>query len=321
VDAARRRDIERNHSATHLVHLALRRALGPHVRQQGSLVEAGRLRFDFSHHGPIEASQLQEIEATVNELVLANAETDVREMALPDALALGAMAFFADKYGDRVRVVTIGESIELCGGTHVRSAGQVGLFRFASQGGVAAGVRRIEAVTGHQAYAGVRELDLRISTLAETLRAQPDQLERKLESLLAEREKLEQRLAEAVKSGGGPAAQRLSAGAVSLVVQPTVVEDRSQLGELADAFRREEKAAAVLVLTNPTAPTAITVAVTDDLAKAGKDANALVKLLTARFGGRGGGRPTLASGSLGVESVAAVATAEMPEIIRAWVGG
>src|SRR5690606_34646195 len=148
VDVERRRDIQRNHSATHLVHLALRRMLGEHVRQQGSLVEPGRLRFDFSHHGPIDPAQLAEIEAAVNELVLANAATEIREMAYPDALALGAMAFFADKYGDTVRVVTIGNSIELCGGTHVGSAGEVGLFRFSGQSGVAAGVRRIEAVTG-----------------------------------------------------------------------------------------------------------------------------------------------------------------------------
>src|SRR5262249_39107798 len=131
-----------------------------------------------------------------------NAPTDIREMKLADALKLGAMAFFADKYGDEVRVVQIGDSIELCGGTHVRSAGQVGLFRFTSQGGVAAGVRRIEAVTGRGAYGGVRELDQRIATLASSLRAQPDQLERKLDALLAEREKLEARLAEAMKGGG-----------------------------------------------------------------------------------------------------------------------
>ncbi|MCA9723565.1 MAG: alanine--tRNA ligase, partial [Gemmatimonadetes bacterium] len=196
----RRRDIQRNHSATHLVHLALRRMLGEHVRQQGSLVEPGRLRFDFSHHGPIDPAQLAEIEAAVNELVLANAATEIREMAYPDALALGAMAFFADKYGDTVRVVTIGNSIELCGGTHVGSAGEVGLFRFSGQSGVAAGVRRIEAVTGRGAYGAVRDVEARIAALAGALRAQPDQLERKLEGLLAEHARLESRLAEALRS-------------------------------------------------------------------------------------------------------------------------
>ncbi len=321
VDESRRRDVERNHSATHLVHLALRRALGAHVRQQGSLVEPGRLRFDFSHHAPISPSQLDEIEGAVNELVLANAPTETREMALAEALKLGAMAFFADKYGDVVRVVQIGDAIELCGGTHVRSAGQVGLFRFASQGGVAAGVRRIEAVTGHGAYAGVRQLDQRITSLAESLRAQPDQLERKLEALLTDREKLVVRLEEATKGGGTAAAQELEAGSVKLCVQPTVVEDRAQLGALADAFRHQRKTGSILALVNPTSPSSVSFAVTDDLVKAGKDANGLMKLFTARFGGRGGGRPTFASGSVGAGNAEQIVAAELPAILREWVDG
>jgi alanyl-tRNA synthetase len=319
VDEARRRDIERHHSATHLVHMELRRALGSHVRQQGSLVEAGRLRFDFSHHAPIDPSQLADIEAAVNELVLANAEMTTREMPLEQALKLGAMAFFADKYGDTVRVVQIGDSIELCGGTHVRSAGQVGLFRFTSQGGVAAGVRRIEAVTGRHAYGGVQRLDRRIHTIAETLRAQPDQLERKLEALLAEREKLEAKLAEAIKGGGQAEEKRFDAGRATLFVTSTVVDDRGQLGTMADEFRGQKKSASMLVLVNPTIPTALAVAVTDDLAASGKDANSFIKLVTAKFGGRGGGRPTFASGTLNVPSVEQVAVDEFPAILREWV--
>ena len=320
VDERRRRDIERNHSATHLVHLVLRRSLGSHVRQQGSLVEPGRLRFDFSHHAPIEPGQLADIEARVNELVLANAVTETREMPLAAALELGAMAFFADKYGSVVRVVQIGDSIELCGGTHVRTAGQVGLFRLTSQGGVAAGVRRIEAVTGHGAYGGVRQLEQRLASLAESLRAQPDQLERKLEGLMAEREKLESRLAEAIRSGGSAAERQYAAGRATLFVAPSVAEDRGELGAIADQFRAEKKSASILVVFNPTVPTALTVAVTDDLATAGKDANAFVKLVAARYGGRGGGRPTFASGSLAVASVEDVASTEFPGIVREWVG-
>ena len=189
------------------------------------------------------------------------------------------MAFFADKYGDVVRVVQIGDSIELCGGTHVRSAGQVGLFRFTAQGGVAAGVRRIEAVTGHGAYRGVKQLDQRIATLAESLRAQPDQLERKLEALVAEREKLEARLAEAIKGGSAAEGRHFAAGKATLYVTPSVAEDRGELGALADRFRGEKQVASILVLFNPTLPTALAVAVTDDLAAAGKDANAFVKLV------------------------------------------
>jgi alanyl-tRNA synthetase len=319
VDAARRANIERNHSATHLAHLVLRRRLGDHVRQQGSLVEPGRLRFDFSHHGPIDSAQLAELEQEVNELALGNATVEIREMPLADALALGAMAFFADKYGDVVRVVQIGDSIELCGGTHVRSAAQVGLFRFTSQGGVAAGVRRIEASTGHGSYASVRGLDARIAGLAATLRAQPDQVERKLESLLTEREKLETRLAEVMRSGGGGAERQFDAGSVQLYVAPTVAEDRNQLGELADRFRATRQQGSVLALINPTAPAALSLAVTDDLIAKGKDANALMQLVTVRFAGRGGGRKTFASGSLGTPEAERVATEELPGMLKEWM--
>ena len=203
VDAARRRDIERNHSATHLAHLALRRQLGMHVRQQGSLVERDRLRFDFSHHGPLDSDTLRSIEEDVNEQILANTPVVTREMAYPDALALGAMAFFSEKYGDRVRVVTMDESIELCGGTHVRSTGQIGTFRLSGQGGVAAGVRRIEAVTGPVALTAVREIESRLARIAETLRTQPEHVQRRIEQLLEERQRLEDRLQQALRDRVG----------------------------------------------------------------------------------------------------------------------
>ena len=169
IDAPRRRNIERNHSATHLVHAALRKHLGTHVRQQGSLVNDHHLRFDFSHHGPIEPEQLQAIEREVNAHIWENTPVSTKEMPYKEALALGAMALFSEKYGDRVRVVTMGESsIELCGGTHVRSTGQIGLFQFAAQGGVAAGVRRIEAVTGPEAFAHVEAQQARLHDAAKT---------------------------------------------------------------------------------------------------------------------------------------------------------
>ncbi len=321
VDAERRRDIERNHSATHLVHLVLRRRLGDHVRQQGSLVDEGRLRFDFSHHGPVDAAQLAEIEQEVNELALDNAAVEIREMAYPDALALGAMAFFADKYGDVVRVVTIGDSIELCGGTHVRSAAQVGMFRFVSQGGVAAGVRRIEAVTGHGAYRRVLSLDDRIARISGELRTQPEQLERRLAALVAERDKLESQVVEMMKAGGGGEERAIDAGPVKLYVRSSVADDRNLLGELADDFRSDKRSNAVLALVNPTASGAVAFAVTDDLVAQGKDANALMKLVAARFEGRGGGRKTFASGSLGVADAGRIVTDELPGILREWIAG
>jgi alanyl-tRNA synthetase len=215
VDAPRRRDIERNHSATHLVHHVLRKHLGTHVRQQGSLVDPDRLRFDFSHHGPIDPATLQAIEDDVNQLVLANDPVTTRQMPYPDALALGAMAFFSEKYGDVVRVVQMGPSIELCGGTHVRSTGQVGPFRFTGQTGVAAGVRRIEAVTGAGAFRAVRELEHRLAQVAEALKAQPEHLVRRVEQLLEERQRLEAPLAEALRKWRGHAHRRADPGAGS----------------------------------------------------------------------------------------------------------
>ena len=202
VDEPRRRNIERNHSATHLVHAALRRHLGTHVRQQGSLVTPTRLRFDFSHLGPLDAETLRVLERDVNEEIWANHVVTTRQLPYRDALALGAMAFFSEKYGDVVRVVQMGNSIELCGGTHVRSTGQLGLFRFSGQSGVAAGVRRIEAVTGPEAYVALEGLETRLSRIAEVLKANPEHLARRAEQLIDERQKLEARLQDALRAGG-----------------------------------------------------------------------------------------------------------------------
>ncbi|HSE28281.1 MAG TPA: alanine--tRNA ligase [Gemmatimonadales bacterium] len=323
VDEPRRRDIERNHSATHLAHLVLRRRLGTHVRQQGSLVEAGRLRFDFSHHGPIDPGQLAEIEHEVNELVWANAPVEVREMAYRDALALGAMAFFADKYGDRVRVVTIGDSIELCGGTHVRSAGQVGLFRVASQGGVAAGVRRLEALTGPGAYAEMRRLDREFTAAADAVKARPEQLRRRLEQLVEERERLQARLADALRSGPAsalPEGETLQLDGVTVTVTATSAEDKDEIGALADRFR-EGRRGAVLVLFSDAGRGAIHAAVTDDLVQAGRRAGDLVGRLAAVSGGKGGGRPHFASAGAGDVTRLPEARQQAPAIVARWLKG
>jgi alanyl-tRNA synthetase len=323
VDTPRRRDIERNHSATHVVHHVLRKRLGGHVRQQGSLVEPDRLRFDFSHHGPIDPAQLAEIEAEVNELLLANDPVVTREMPYKDALALGAMAFFSEKYGDVVRVVQMGPSIELCGGTHVRSTGQIGTFRFTGQGGVAAGVRRIEAVTGHGALRTMHELERRLARLAETLRAQPDQLLRKAEQLVEERARLEARLAEAQRAAGaGPAmhADTYQVNGIQLTVGSTDTEDRDELGRIADSFR-EGKKGAVLVLFGTAGRGAIHAAVTDDLVNSGKKAGDLVNRIAALSGGKGGGRPHFASAGAGDVARLPAARAETPAIVAGWLEG
>jgi alanyl-tRNA synthetase len=322
VDAPRRHDIERNHSATHLVHHALRRHLGTHVRQQGSLVEPDRLRFDFSHHGPIDAATLQAIEEDVNRLVLANDPVTTREMAYPDALALGAMAFFSEKYGDRVRVVQMGPSIELCGGTHVRSTGQIGTFRFGGQSGVAAGVRRIEAVTGTGALRAIRDLEQRLAHVAEALKAQPEHVVRRVEQLLEERHRLEARLAEALKSGGGAAiaGEVAEVHGVQVTIADTPAEDRSEVARMADRFR-EGKRNSVLVLFSSAGRGAIHVALTDDLVGAGRKAGDLVNRIAALSGGKGGGRPHFASAGAGDPLKLPAARAATLGLVAAWLNG
>jgi alanyl-tRNA synthetase len=322
VDAPRRHDIERNHSATHLVHYALRKHLGTHVRQQGSLVQPDRLRFDFSHHGPIDADTLHAIEEDVNEQVLANEPVVTREMAYPDALALGAMAFFSEKYGDRVRVVQMGPSIELCGGTHVRTTGQVGTFRISGQSGVAAGVRRIEALTGTGALRAVRELEQRLAQVADALKAQPEHLVRRVEQLLEERQKVEARLAEVLRSGGGGEipGDTSDVNGVQVTIAETASDDRAEVGQIADRFR-EGKRNSVLVLFSSAGRGAIHVTLTDDLVGAGRKAGDLVNRIAALSGGKGGGRPHFASAGAGDPAKLSAARAATPALVSDWLAG
>jgi len=255
----------------------------------------------------------------VNELLLANTPVTTRELPYADALALGAMAFFSEKYGDVVRVVQMGPSVELCGGTHVRSTGQIGTFRFSGQTGVAAGVRRIEAVTGTGALRAVRELEQRLAQVAETLKAQPEHLVRRVEQLLEERQRLEARLAEALKSGTGPAVGELvEVDGVQLTIAETATEDREEAGQIADRFR-EGKRNAVLVLFGTTGRGAIHVALTDDLVTAGRKAADLVNRIAAVSGGRGGGRPHFASAGAGDPGKLAAARAATPGLVSAWL--
>jgi alanyl-tRNA synthetase len=320
VDAPRRQDIERNHSATHLVHHVLRKRLGSHVRQQGSLVEPDRLRFDFSHHGPLDAATLGAIESEVSDLLLANYAVSTRELPYADALALGAMAFFSEKYGDVVRVVQMGPSIELCGGTHVRTTGQIGTFRFSGQSGVAAGVRRIEAVTGTGALRAVRELEQRLAQVADALKAQPEHLVRRVEQLLEERHRLETRLAESLRSGTGEALRGdvSQLGGVELTVAETSSEDRAELGRLADAFR-EGKRNGILVLFSSAGRGSIHVTLTDDLVRAGRKAGDLVNRIAALSGGKGGGRPHFASAGAGDPGRLAATREATRDLVATWL--
>ncbi|MEO8636708.1 MAG: alanine--tRNA ligase [Gemmatimonadales bacterium] len=322
VDRARRRDTERNHSATHLLHWALRTHLGDHVRQQGSLVEPGRLRFDFSHHGPIDPATLARIERDVYDQVLENAPVDIREMPYPDALALGAMAFFADKYGDLVRVVRMGPSLELCGGTHVRSTGQLGLFRLAGQAGVAAGVRRIEAITGPEAYASMQREEELLQQVAGSLKSNKDHIARKLDQLLEDREKLKTRLEEAVKRGIGADSSdtttTLEISGVKVVLEEVDQIERDAAGARADAFRATGGSGIYLLFDRSGS---VHVAVTDDLVRVGKKAGDLVGRIAAVSGGKGGGRPGFASAGAGDAARLPAARAATPGLIESWLAG
>jgi alanyl-tRNA synthetase len=320
----RRRNIERNHTATHLVHAALRAALGEHVRQAGSVVAPDRLRFDFSHHGPLTPAELREIEEDVNDGIWRNAVIETYEMTYRDALAKGAMALFGEKYGDRVRVVDIpGLSIELCGGTHVRSTGQIGLFHFTHETGVAAGVRRIEAVTGPGAYERVRQLDARILAAAETLRTTPEHVAHRIEQLLDERRKLEKQIEELLKrESREPIAESrgIQVGDATLVLDESPVAERNQIGVLMDAFRAQQARGVKVLFTGGDRP-GVHVAVTDDLISRGLRAGDLVKLIVAVSGGSGGGRPHFASGGLGDPARFDETRRQVPEIVRLALAG
>jgi alanyl-tRNA synthetase len=291
------------------------------VRQQGSLVDADRLRFDFSHHGPIEPDTLDRIERDVNEQIWENLRVETREMPYPEALALGAMAFFADKYGDRVRVVTMGPSIELCGGTHVASAGALGLLRVTAQSGVAAGVRRIEAVTGPRAYADVDRLEDHLAEIAAALKAQPEHVARKLEQLLVDRAKLEARLQEAMVRGGSAEApgEECQVNGLTIRIGETSAEDRDEIGRVADQFRSGRKSA-VLILFGTSGRGAIHVALTDDLVQRGLKAGDLLNRIAALSGGRGGGRPHFASAGAGDPVRLGAARAAVPALVAEWLG-
>src|SRR6266516_572396 len=301
VDEPRRKNIERNHTATHLVHAVLRKVLGPHVRQQGSVVAPERLRFDFAHHGPVDDPTLARIEEDVNRHIWANLPVTTREMKYKEAIAAGAMAFFTEKYGDIVRVVDVpGVSVELCGGTHVPTTGQIALFRFTHETGAAAGVRRIEAVTGPGAYTLIRKLEGELEDAAGALKTQPEQRVRRIEQLVEGNKKLEKRVEELLKTGGGKretgSVERI--GDVELYVDESTLSDRDQIGLVMDAFRASHRRAVSVLFTNGERP-GIHVGVTDDLVAQGVKAGDIAAALAAVSGGKGGGRPHFASAGAG----------------------
>jgi alanyl-tRNA synthetase len=321
VDANVRQATALNHSATHLLHAALRKVLGEHVSQKGSLVDSERLRFDFSHFEGISAEQLKEIETLVNDQVRANSNVATELCDMEQAKTKGAMALFGEKYGDSVRVLTMGDgfSVELCGGTHVKRTGDIGLMRITSESGVAAGVRRIEAVTGARALALFDKVEELVDISARTLKANRDNLAEKLEQLVAQNRKLEKDLA-ALKT------KLATAGSVDLLGQAQDVAgikvlvlnlegaDSKSLRDSVDQFKNKLGASVVLLAAVEDGKVALVAGVTQDATSKVK-AGDLMRFVAEQLGGKGGGRPDMAQG--GGTDVAALDVAL--ESVLPWV--
>ncbi|HXF55320.1 MAG TPA: alanine--tRNA ligase [Hyphomicrobiaceae bacterium] len=317
VDSARRAAIRANHSATHLVHEALRQVLGTHVAQKGSLVAPDRLRFDFSHTKPMSAEEIGKVEDLANEIVRQNAPVETRLMALEDALQSGAMALFGEKYGEEVRVVSMGEgragskankawSVELCGGTHVKRTGDIGLVKIVAEAASAAGVRRIEALTGDGARAYLARQDEIVRELAGLLRAKPQDVVERVKALMEERRTLERQLAETKRQlamGGGPAGAGNGAsadaiktvGAVKLLARTVKGLNPKDLRSLVDDGKKQLGSGIVAIVgVTEDGKAGLAVGVTEDLTKS-YSAVDLVRAGAEALGGRGGGgRPDLA---------------------------
>ena len=323
VDHDRRARIRANHSATHLLHAALRERLGGHVSQKGSLVAPDRLRFDVSHGKAIGPAELALVEADVNAQVRANGSVTTRLMSPDEAIATGAMALFGEKYGDEVRVTFMGGgdgrySVELCGGTHVNATGDIGLFKIVGEGAVGSGVRRVEALTGEAARLWLSARDDRLREAAAALRTTPEEVPARLAALLEDRRRLERELADAKKAlatggGAGPAAGPEQVGGIAFLGQVLDrVEAKALRGLVDEAKQRLGSGVAAIVAVNDGRAT-VAVGVTDDL-KGEHDAVALVRRAVAAVGGQGGGgRPDMAQGG-GPEGMKA---AEALDAVRA----
>ena len=309
VDTARRARIRANHSATHLLHEALRRRLGLHVAQKGSLVSPDRLRFDISHNKPIEAEDLAWAEAEVNARIRENAPVSTRLMSPDEAVQKGAIALFGEKYGDEVRVVAMAKdsamtaregnySVELCGGTHVRATGEIGLLKLVSEGGVSAGVRRVEGVTGEGALAYVAAREAALENAAAALKVRPDDLPARVAALAEERRKLEREVTDLKKklaSGAGAAAAPAGeeVGGVKFAGRVVEVPARDLKG-LADELRKAQGGGVVALVSTEGGKASIVVSVAEDLT-ARLSAVDLVKAAAGAVGGKGGGgRPDMA---------------------------
>ncbi|MFV1973477.1 MAG: alanine--tRNA ligase [Thiohalobacterales bacterium] len=300
VDAPRRQATILNHSGTHLLHAALRAVLGDHVQQKGSLVDPGRLRFDFAHYEPVTREQLEAIENLVNWQIRANADAETRVMSMDAALEAGAMALFGEKYGDEVRVLSIGDfSVELCGGTHVAHAGDIGMLKITSETGIAAGVRRIEAVTGARALQWVSANEHRLQRIAELVKGSADDAEDKVGQLLEKNRRLEKELQQlkgrlASSQGSDLAAQAVEVSGIKVLAARLDGADSKALRETMDQLKNKlGSAAVVLGSVSDDNKVSIIAGVTKDQTNRIK-AGELVNSVASQVGGKGGGRPDMA---------------------------
>jgi alanyl-tRNA synthetase len=298
VDVRLRARTVRNHSATHLMHKALREVLGSHVAQKGSLVDADKTRFDFSHNGPMTADEIRRVEEIVNQEILNNIETEVKLMAFDDAVKHGAMALFGEKYGDEVRVLGIGSSRELCGGTHVTRTGDIGLFKIVAEGGVAAGIRRVEAVTGEGALTVVQALSRRLNEAAAALKAQPEELTQRIAQVQDHVKALEKELAVAksklaANQGDELLTQAIDIKGIKVLAATLEGANSATLRETMDKFKDKLKTAAIVLATVSDGKVTLIAGVTANATGKVK-AGELVNFVAQQVGGKGGGRPDMA---------------------------
>jgi alanyl-tRNA synthetase len=321
VDAHARERAAWNHSATHLMHAALRKVLGEHVVQKGSLVDPERTRFDFSHPRAMTDEEIHTVEALVNRAIRANYPVEARIMKYDDAIKAGAMALFGEKYGDEVRVLSMGDfSTELCGGTHVARTGDIGAFKIVSESGVAAGIRRVEAVTAEAALAYTHEMEARLGEVARVLKAPAADVAAKLQQVLENVKALEREVARlktklASSQGGGDiAAQAVEVNGSKVLATTIEGADAKVLRETLDKLKGRFKSAAIVLGSTDGGKVTLIAGVTSDLTgriKAGE----LVNHVAAQVGGKGGGRPDMAqAGGTNPDALPAAL-----QSVRSWV--
>ncbi|OYW91337.1 MAG: alanine--tRNA ligase, partial [Alishewanella sp. 32-51-5] len=315
IDLARRNAIRKNHSATHLLHAALRKVLGEHVAQKGSLVGPERLRFDFSHFEAVKPAELQQLEQMVNEQIQLNLPLLTRVMPIEAAKAAGAMALFGEKYDDEVRVLSMGDfSIELCGGTHVERTGDIGFFKIVSEGGIASGVRRIEAVSGPAAIQYLQQLDRQISQAASLLKGDAFSLVERVQQTLDRSKQLEKEIEQlkaklASYAGASLTANVQQLGEVKVLVQQLEQTDPKALRTLLDELKNKLGSSVVLLATVNDDKVSLIAGVSSDLT-AKVHAGQLVGWAAGQLGGKGGGRPDMAQAG-GTD------TAALPAVLKA----